>query len=173
MNERLTRLLKNIHRIEDGILALLLFCMILLATSQIFLRNVFDSGIIWADPLLRIMVLWLGMLGALAATRENRHITIDVLTRFLSETARYASKSFTCLFSAGISALLSYHCLRYVIDEYEAKTKVITDIPAWPLELILPFAFMLIALRFSIHFVINLKATMKNLNNKDPIDRDK
>ena len=154
---RLNNVLNKIHRIEDGILAFILFAMILIATSQILLRNIFDSGIIWADPLLRIMVLWIGLLGALAATRENKHISIDVLTRFLSASAQNFSKSFVNLFSAGVAGLLTYHCIRYVIMEYESQTKVITNIPAWIVELILPVAFGLITVRFFIHFIISLR----------------
>ena len=154
---QLSKVLKQIHRIEDGIIAFLLFAMILISTSQIFLRNIFDSGIIWADPLLRIMVLWLGLLGALAATRENKHISIDLLTRFLSDYGRLLSKAFASIFSSIVAGILSYHSARFVIMEYEAKTTVITNIPAWIIELILPLAFGLIAIRFAIHFVISLR----------------
>ncbi len=169
---RLNKLLNKIHRIEDGILAFLLFSMILIATSQIFLRNIFDSGIIWADPLLRIMVLWIALLGALAATRENKHISIDLLTRFLSAKAQSFSKSFVNLFSASVAGLLTYHCIRYVIMEYESQTKVITNIPAWIVELILPVAFGLITLRFIIHFVISLREYFGQNNHRQENNND-
>ena len=162
----LNNVLNKIHRIEDGILAFILFAMILIATSQIFLRNLFDSGIVWADPLLRIMVLWIGMLGALAATRENKHISIDLLTRFLSAPAQSFGKTFVNLFSAGVAGLLTYHCIRYVIMEYESQTKVINNIPAWIVELILPVAFGLITLRFFIHFIISLKEFLSRKNSR-------
>ena len=74
--------IKRIHRIEDALLVLLLSIMIVLATTQILLRNFFDLGFVWADPLLRVMVLWLGMIGATVATRDNRHIRIDLLSQF-------------------------------------------------------------------------------------------
>ena len=56
---------------EDSLMVILLSATILLAASQIVLRNLFDSGLIWADPTLRIMVLWLSLLGAIAATRRG------------------------------------------------------------------------------------------------------
>ena len=160
LNSWLKSLLHKLHFIEDSILAVLLLTMILLATSQIFLRNLFDSGIIWADPLLRVMVLWLGLLGALAATRENNHITIDLLTRFLSELMRDVAKSFTNLFSAVITSILAYQSMRFVFMEYEAQSEAFSGIPTWTMELILPVAFGLIALRFFIHFVISVRAVM-------------
>jgi len=156
----LNNLLRKLHQIEDSILAILLFGMILLAASQIFLRNIFDSGIVWADPLLRVMVMWIGLLGALAATRENKHITIDLLPRFLSETMREVVKVLTNLFSAGIAAIISYHSVRFVAMDYESNSKVFSDIPAWTFELILPIAFGLISLRFTIHAILNVRALM-------------
>ena len=52
---------------ETAILVLLLTAMMLLASSQIALRNFFASGFAWADEALRLMVLWLAMIGAVAA----------------------------------------------------------------------------------------------------------
>jgi TRAP-type C4-dicarboxylate transport system permease small subunit len=72
--DRAGRLLENI------ILVTLLSGMILLAVGQIVLREVFDTGIIWADQLVRLIVLWLAMMGAMAACREDRHIRIDALS---------------------------------------------------------------------------------------------
>ncbi len=65
------RVLRIIHGFEDGLLALMVAAMIFLAGSQILLRNLFDTGFAWADPVLRLLVLWVGLLGALAASRTD------------------------------------------------------------------------------------------------------
>ena len=72
MVSSLRKLDQLLRHFEDGVLAVLLGGMILLATLQIGLRNFADTGFIWADPLLRIMVLWLGLVGAVAATLAHR-----------------------------------------------------------------------------------------------------
>ena len=64
---------------EDTLLVLILSAMILLAAGQIILRNFLDIGFIWGDELLRMLVLWLAVAGALAASRSDKHISIDVL----------------------------------------------------------------------------------------------
>ncbi|MCB1566462.1 MAG: TRAP transporter small permease subunit, partial [Xanthomonadales bacterium] len=38
---------------------------------------------IWSEPVSRLLVLWLALLGGLAATREGKHIAIDALPRLL------------------------------------------------------------------------------------------
>lgn len=166
IDTKLSKLLRTLHGIEDSIISLLLFGMIALAAAQILMRNAFDSGIIWADPLLRIMVLWLGLLGALAATRENKHISIDLLTRFVSGTIRDITRSITSLFSAAVSALLAYHSLRFVIMEYESKSNAFSDVPAWIMELILPIAFALITVRFLVHLGLNVRSLIARANKK-------
>ena len=84
---RLTRFLARASRLsqvlEDGSLVLILGSMILLAAAQIVLRNFFDVGFIWSDELLRLLVLWLALAGAVAAGRADRQITVAVLDRFL------------------------------------------------------------------------------------------
>ena len=37
--------------------------MIVLAFGQIVLREVFETGFVWADELIKLMVLWLAMVG--------------------------------------------------------------------------------------------------------------
>jgi len=40
-----------LYRVEDSILVGLLLLMITMAVLQIFLRNLFDTGIVWSDIL--------------------------------------------------------------------------------------------------------------------------
>ena len=71
-------------RVEKFLLAAMLSIMILLAFLQIILRNVFSSGISWGDPLVRYLVLWVGFIGASLASKEGKHITIEVFSRWFS-----------------------------------------------------------------------------------------
>lgn len=142
------RPIRLLHRIEDGLLVLILLSMIFLAFGQIVLRNVFDTGFIWIDPLLRVMVLWIGLVGALVATRENKQISVDVLTRLLSPRQKAISQIITRLFAAGVSGLIAWHSFWFVIDEWGMGDKAFANIPAWLLEAVIPLGFGVIALRY-------------------------
>lgn len=142
------RLVRGLRRLEDGLLALLLTGMILLATLQILLRNVFDTGIVWADPAVRVLVLWVGLLGALAASRDDRHINVDVLSRVLPERPRRAVSTLTRLFTAGVAATVSFHSGRFVLSELEFGSVAFAGLPSWALASIIPIAFGGIALRY-------------------------
>ena len=72
-----------IEKAETVLLVVILSVMILLSFLQVLLRNFFEQGILWGDILIRNLVLWVGFIGASLATRENKHINIDLFTRFL------------------------------------------------------------------------------------------
>lgn len=140
----------TLHRLEEGLVALILAAMVLLAGTQILFRNLFDSGFAWIDPLLRLLVLWVGMLGAMIATRSDKHIRIDLLTRYVPEGWRHRIALLTSLFSAVISGLLCYHSARFVYFEWQDRSELFASIPSWLGEAILPIGFSVITLRFVI-----------------------
>jgi TRAP-type C4-dicarboxylate transport system permease small subunit len=150
---RLQRLFQLWHKGEELLLALLLGGMILLAGSQILLRNFFDSGIAWAEPLLRLLVLWVGMLGAMLATHDNKHIRIDLVSRYLPQDKRRLSGRITAAVSTLVCALLAYHSGRFVWFEWQDGTEAFNGMPAWLAELILPVGFAIMALRFARHLL--------------------
>jgi TRAP-type C4-dicarboxylate transport system permease small subunit len=153
-------LIRNIGRLitylEESLLALLLGVMIILATSQIFMRNLWESGVDWSDPLLRVLVLWLGLLGAMAATRDGSHIKIDLLSKLLPAAAARFLDPITNLVSASICAIVCYHASRFVMMEYEDGISAFATVPAWLCEIIIPIGFGLMALRFSASTVTGL-----------------
>ena len=114
MKKTLQLLLRMIHVLEDGVLVTLLLTMISLAVSQIVLRNAFDTGITWADSLLRVLVLWIALIGALVATRQQQHINIDLISRFLPVSAKRFVSAIVALFSAAVCAMLAYYCFDFV-----------------------------------------------------------
>lgn len=142
--------LNALHRVEDVFLAGLLLTMIVLAPTQIVLRNFFDTAISWGDPALRALVLWIGLFGALAATRGNRHITIDVLSHVLPERWQAGVRTLTNAFALGVCGLVAYHGWRFVRDEHEFGSVAFAGVPSWAIESVIPVAFGLMALRFAL-----------------------
>lgn len=141
--------LKNLLvRLEEGLLVLMLSAMILLAAWQILMRNLFDSGLFWADPALRMLVLWLALLGAIAATRDDRHIRIDLFSRFLNVRGKAWIQTLNDLFSGAVCGLIAWHGGRLVYIEWQDGSQLFGGLPAWVGELIIPLGFGIMALRF-------------------------
>lgn len=146
--DRPARLVRWLRAFEDGLMILILSLMIGLSGIQIVLRNFLQGGFTWGDPLLRVLVLWIALLGAMAATRSDKHITVDILSRYLSRTGHLLSRTVTDLFTSVVSGIFAYHAGRFVWMEYQAQTIAFGAVPGWILESIIPIGFGVIAVRF-------------------------
>jgi TRAP-type C4-dicarboxylate transport system permease small subunit len=148
---------KALTKAEETVLIALLSVMVVMAFLQVVLRNLFSSGIFWADILLRHLLLWLGFLGAAIATSENRHINIDALRRFLSPRVRSTVEILTDVFAAGICYLLAKSSWTFVLGEIADHRTIFENIPSWYAQIIIPVGFGLLV----VHFLIRaaLRAT--------------
>ncbi len=141
---------KTVHRVEDMLLVVLLSSMIILASLQIVLRNFFEFGLVWADPLLRVMVLWLGLIGATVASRGNKHIKIDLLSRYFHSTSNLRIQAVVSMFTAGVCLIIAWHGARWIRLEYIDEMIGFAGIPAWLLEIIIPLSCALIGIRYGL-----------------------
>jgi TRAP-type C4-dicarboxylate transport system permease small subunit len=150
-----------LYRVEDSILVGLLLLMITMAVLQIFLRNLFDTGIVWSDILVRILVLWVGLAGAMVASRQGNHININIMDRFLPERAKVVVNFVVEVFTAFICAVVAYYSLQFVQMEFADGGIAFAKVPAWLCEAVIPFAFLVIAIRYVLLSIINLKKIVK------------
>jgi len=151
--------------LETAVLVTLFSSMMLLAVGQIVLREVFNTGFVWADELVKLMVLWLAMVGSIAATRDNRHIRIDALSHIFPRLVIQLTRLVVDLFAAAVSGLIAWHTWRYLQVEIEYADTVLVDTPAWIAHSVLPAAFLLISFRF---VVLAIKQVIAILFNPEP-----
>ena len=162
-------LLQKLHRCEDLFLIGLFVITLCLAAAQIVLRNVLDAGILWIEPLLRILVLWLGLLGAAIASRDDRHIRIDLLSRFFNRSTNLLIEAGVNLFTATVCLLVAWYGTQWVYIEYLDSLTGLARIPVWIFEIIVPVAFCLIGLRHLLAFINCMLATrMQRIDNRQP-----
>lgn len=134
---------------ETFLLSVILTSMVVLAAGQIALRNFAGAGIGWADEALRIMVLWVTMLGSVAASRDQRHVRIDALSRYLPDSVGRWAAVFSDAFAAAVCVVLAWCSYQLVADSFTVDDRVLNgELPAWTVQLILPVGFALIAYRY-------------------------
>jgi TRAP-type C4-dicarboxylate transport system permease small subunit len=131
----------------------MLALMVLLAAAQILLRNFLDMSIFGADQLLRLLVLWVAFMGAVAASREGKHIHVDVIARWLPGRVKAGVGALTDLFTLVVCLLLAWQALRFMQSARDSGEMAFGSLPVWVAETILPLAFTLIALRYALRFV--------------------
>lgn len=144
----LRRVVLSLHIVEDSALILALIVMLGMALLQIVLRNFFDAGFLWAESFLRILVLWVAILGAMVATRDGRHIAIDLVSKVLPVGWLRFTTTVTSLFSAAICFIAAWYCIDYIRYEYEDGTIAFGAVPVWICQSIMPLGFGVMGFRF-------------------------
>jgi len=152
MERSITRtLLRAAHvanRIENAILVALVAALVAIAGAQILLRNLFGGGFIWADPLMRVLVLWVGLAGALVAAQHDNHIAINVVARLLPPHLKYWIRVVVDLVTTFVCAILAWVGGALVIAEFHGGARAFGDVPVWICQLVIPLAFGGIAVRY-------------------------
>ncbi len=144
------------ERLEEILLVSLVILMVFLGFLQILFRNLISIGMIWVDPLLRHLVLWIALLGASIATRENRHISIDILSGYLSPAWRRRVQGGLQLFSALICLLLVHPAIRFLENDYQAGKVLAIGVPMWVAQLVMPVMMFVLGMRFLLQGYRNL-----------------
>ena len=132
--------------------------MVIVAFLQIIFREVFDTGVFWANELIRLMVLWLAMVGAVAACRDNRHIRIDLISHLLPDRIVTMIRIVVDLFAAVVCGIVAWLVWEFVKLEIELEFTVLGDLPVFPAHIIVPLAFALLCYRF---VVLVIKQTLE------------
>lgn len=148
---QIQRVQRWLHNAEDFLLAAVLFVMLFLAITDIAMRLVTGGSLIWIPPVLQVLVLWLGLLGALLASRSQEHIAIDVLSRFVGSFGKKVCGISGSLFAAIVCSIVAFYGVEFIQQSIEYDDIAFAQVPAWPLQLIIPFTFSLMALRFFLH----------------------
>lgn len=161
IGQKYTRnIVRVLHIIEDTILVTLLLAMILLAGYDILARTLFGGGVAWISPILKIMVLWVGLLGALLATRTKEHISIDIVGRLAPTFIKHLLSIVTSLISAAVCILIAWHSQEFVKFSKEFGDIAFARVPAWPLQIIIPISFAIMGLRFFLQSISAFVAVM-------------
>ncbi|MCX6122757.1 MAG: TRAP transporter small permease [Ignavibacteriales bacterium] len=143
------------NKIEGAVLIFLLLVMLFMAFGQVLLRNISSGGFVWGDVLLRHLVLWIGFLGAALATSGERHINIDILTRYLPTRLKGAVAALSDVFAAVVCFLLFRASLTFIKFEITNNNTIFSGIPSWYAQIIIPVGYGLLAFHFIVRAILD------------------
>ncbi len=149
----ISRTTAALRLIESALLVAVLAAMMLLAVWQVVARNFFDTGLLWGDALVRVLVLWGAMVGAMVASRKDEHIRIDIVSRFANERLKPWLQRFACAFTCVVLSAFTWFSFRFVRFEYADEVIAFASVPAWACEAILPIGAGVMSLRYLLHVV--------------------
>jgi len=146
--------------IEDYVIVALLGSVIVLSITQIGMRLFFNSSLIWADELVKILVLWIALVAAVSASRSDRHLKIDILDKLGFKKNIIFPKTVVTIFVFIVCALITWHSFRYIKLIYDFEESILNGFPAWIAYSVVPVSFFIMAYRY---LIISIKNTIKIL----------
>jgi TRAP-type C4-dicarboxylate transport system permease small subunit len=154
MGKMLKKVEYYISKIETYVLVIGLITMIIAGTTQVILRNFFNTGLEWGDMLARSLVLWVGFVGASLATRRSKHINIELMSKFITNPKlskiRERVVNIIALF---ISTMLAIQAIIFTHAEAQDNMTAFLKVPTWVIFIIVPISLCLISIRFLIEVI--------------------
>ncbi|TKB11778.1 TRAP transporter small permease [Desulforhopalus sp. IMCC35007] len=160
-----------VNRFEELVLSTILITMILLACTQIFLRTFFTSGLLWADPLLRYLVLWSGLLGAVAATGQGKHIALDIIGKNMPAVFAPWLALLCHIFSCLVAAGLTWAAVIFIRGEWEYSAAGPLSLPLWFWNSIFPLAFFCMAVKYLFLSLLQLRQNLSQSSKRRERER--
>jgi len=165
---KIIHLIENyINKIEAFFLVLSLITMVLLAFLQVVLRNIFSTGFLWADTFLRYLVVWVGFFGAAMATKEERHISIEIFTKFVSPIKKKIISIITSLFAIIVCYYMVVASLQFLFVSLPEDVVVFETIPLSYFMSIIPIGFILMIFHFVIRIITKIESIINLKNNSE------
>ncbi|MBU2488847.1 MAG: TRAP transporter small permease [Proteobacteria bacterium] len=160
----LSRMHKGVIFCEKSLVLTLLFTMIFLSFGQVVARNIFSTGFMWVDEVLRIQVLWLTFLGAGLAAEYNRHVKIDVLAHLMGgSSATKVVDTMAQIVALVVCVLLFLGAVEFIrVERMYSSSVLIRGVPDWLFRVVIPYFFFSMAIRC----VINMRRIFRGTHTR-------
>ncbi len=138
------------HRLEEGLIALLLAVMTLVTFTQVVARYVFNYSFVWALELVTVLFGFLIFLGMSYGVRVGSHIGVDALVKSLKPRAARVAGVAAVLLCLVYAVIIFAGSWQYVVKMYEIG--IMSDdlpVPRWVPRTALLFGFGLLIVRFA------------------------
>lgn len=124
----MNKIADNIAKVIEVIVVALTAVMSVLVIANVFMRFVFDSGIVISEELSRYLFIWIVFLGAIVAMRRNAHIYVDFIRNSLPPMIQWVVRLVVDLFMVYVCYLLTVGAIE-LADYNMADHSPVANIP--------------------------------------------
>ena len=146
-----------INRFENALTICVFSILTIFPAIEIFTRILGRPGVPASPILVQHMTLWIGFIGAVLATRQNKLLSLTRVPLFSSDkvfnNGRWIAKNISFV----IIGSLFWGSISLVMIEYNYPIQISPGVYRWFIQLIMPAGFLLIA------FQIFLKSSKEHL----------
>lgn len=147
------KLLKPLEWIENTIAVISMTTVSLIIFGQVVSRYGFNYTPLWSEELSRFLIVWSIFIGVSIGVRNNQHIGVDAVIRFLPHKLKVAAEVLLNLIGIVVLAVLIYTSIEFIRHTMEFEQLS----PAMRIPMYIPYIAMPVGLSLSIiHFIHNI-----------------
>ena len=149
---------------EAKVLVASLVVTVLIIFMQIVMRSLFNASLSWSEELARYIFIWQIWLGMSIGLRDNKHINVEILFKYVHGRSEKAIKILATLLAIFMCGFLVWFGAKMTNNAMNRNSlSAAMRIPLWIVYLSLPFSSLVTGLRY-IHL---LSEQVKNFNAEE------
>lgn len=149
-------------RLEEIFLVILMIAAVAIVAAQVITRYVLKVSLPWSEEIARYMFLWLTWVGASYATKERKHVSIDIIYAKLPKAGKTVCtiiSTVVWLIFLGMMFYLSFRLTKSVASG--GQVAVGSGIPMWIPYASIPTGMGLMLFRLIQNCVHDLRGAKK------------
>ncbi len=158
--ERIQEKIQQINRWIAGIGAFVLIPLMVLTSSDVVGRNIFNHPVPGTIELSQYMLAIFVLLGLAYAQQVKAHVTVSIVTSRIPQRVQFILYMISILLCLFISLILIWQ--GWVIGMEEKTVSDMLRIPQYPFRLMVAFSALLLTLEF----LIDLRDSLKRIRGK-------
>lgn len=144
------KFLDHLSSLERLGASVLIFFLTAFVVIDVGAREIFQTGIPWAQKGAVYMMIWAGFLGAILVTHKIEHLRPEVADKLWKGRGKIFYLRIQNLLVFLFTILMAWYSFQYVAESREfGDRNVILDMPMWALQTIIPYTFISMSLRYS------------------------
>lgn len=121
-----------VDSVEESVLSLIFAVMVLVTTSQVVARYVFNTGALWALELTTYAFAWFVLLGVSFGVKRSSHLGVDAFVRLFPDRIRRIFGLMTVAAAFAYAMIIGVGAFDYVSKLYRIGIHAIDlPIPRW------------------------------------------
>lgn len=160
----LDKLCQSLSHATKMVVALIMGTLVVLIFTQVMLRFLFASSLLWIEELGRFMFVWLMFFGISIGVYQNKHIAVTIMWSVLPRPISRTFQWLSILFVGVFFAFLAYKGFEFALINLAGESSVLF-IPLGYVYFIMPAASALCVL-------YSVNALLRFLSGKQPVGEE-
>lgn len=160
MVETLDKIVRALYRIIRVILCAILLAMVGILMAHIISRYILNKSLTWSEELLKILLVWFGMMSVSVLAVRREHVSIVIFKERMPKRVADILTKITQILTVAVCMVVIYAGMRYVILAGYRPT------PA--LRLPYGYAYAAIPVSFCFVMIFELRNLIVDFTGKGP-----